>query len=312
MPPVPAPFSGVQAYAANASYGARGVKLCREIHESKDLAASTVERLMRWVPICLFVLTLAPAAQTAPTKPFRVVHVHVALCDNEHQGIVPVGKVLGDGKDPEHNLYWGAGYGVKTFFARSAEWTELAVGTPPKAPVLRRAAFLSKKLSPPVLVIADAYDGERIDVALADFLGAAAGKRKLSVVVTGKEITYTAEGGSAADLVAWVGHDALMDFAVKSPPKLTPGDAHPEGAIVLACMSQKYFSPPLRAAGTEALLMTTNFMAPEAYTLDAAIRSWGASESPAQVRVAAGKAYAQYQKISDGSGIGLFATGYAK
>ena len=46
----------------------------------------------------------------------RTVHVFVALADNEHQGIVPVPAKLGNGEDPEHNLYWGSAYGVKTFF----------------------------------------------------------------------------------------------------------------------------------------------------------------------------------------------------
>lgn len=265
---------------------------------------------MRAIPLVAFVLTLAPAVAAEPVP--RVVHVYVALCDNDHQGIVPVSKVLGNGKDPEHNLYWGAGYGVKTFFARSSEWSELTVTTAPKAPVLRRAAFISKKLSPPVVVIADAYDGERIDTALAEFLGAAAGKRREKIAVASKDATFTVEAAAGAELVAWIGHDALMDFTVTNPPKLAVGERHPSGAIVLACMSQKYFTPVLRAAGTDALLTTTNFMAPEAYSLDAAIRSWGAGESAAAVRIAAGKAYAQYQKISDGSGIGLFATGYAK
>ncbi len=51
------------------------------------------------------------------------VHVFVALADNEHQGIVPVPARLGNGDDPDHNLYWGSAYGVKTFFARSVEWS---------------------------------------------------------------------------------------------------------------------------------------------------------------------------------------------
>lgn len=231
----------------------------------------------------------------------------VALCDNDHQGIVKVSKVLGDGKAPEHNLYWGAGYGVKTFFARSPDWTEVKVAAPPKAPILRRAVFVSKKLSPPVYVVADAYDGERMDNALDDFLAASAGKKRLSVAVEGK----TLDAGAGADLVAWVGHDALMDFTVKAPVHV-PGTVHPDGAIVLACLSQKYFTPPLRAAGVEPLVSTTNFMAPEAYSLEAAVRSWGAGEPPSKMRIAAGRAYATYQKISDGSGIGLFATGFAK
>ncbi len=35
----------------------------------------------------------------------KTIHVFVALCDNEHQGIVPVPKTLGDGKDACNNLY---------------------------------------------------------------------------------------------------------------------------------------------------------------------------------------------------------------
>src|SRR5688500_17366703 len=58
---------------------------------------------------------------------YKVVHVFVALCDNEHQGIAPVPAKLGDGRDPANNLYWGAMYGVKTFFRRSPDWKTVAV-----------------------------------------------------------------------------------------------------------------------------------------------------------------------------------------
>ena len=43
----------------------------------------------------------------AQESPARTVHVFVALADNLHQGIVPVPAKLGNGEDPEHNLYWG-------------------------------------------------------------------------------------------------------------------------------------------------------------------------------------------------------------
>ena len=60
-------------------------------------------------------------------NPGKVIHVLVALCDNENQGIVPVPAHLGDGADPNKNLYWGAAYGVKTFFSKSANWEKIAV-----------------------------------------------------------------------------------------------------------------------------------------------------------------------------------------
>lgn len=38
-----------------------------------------------------------------------VIYTIVALCDNKHQGIVPVSPKLGNGNDFSNNLYWGAG-----------------------------------------------------------------------------------------------------------------------------------------------------------------------------------------------------------
>ena len=52
----------------------------------------------------------------------RLIHVFVALCDNENQGIVKVPKGIGNGQDPGTNLYWGCGYGVKTVFTRDKSW----------------------------------------------------------------------------------------------------------------------------------------------------------------------------------------------
>jgi len=65
----------------------------------------------------LFSLATVSVAESSP----RVAHVFVALADNQHQGIVPVPAVLGNGSDPQRNLYWGAAYGFKTFFKFSEE-----------------------------------------------------------------------------------------------------------------------------------------------------------------------------------------------
>ena len=35
----------------------------------------------------------------------RTIHVFVDLCDNEHQGVVPVPEILGNGDDPANNLF---------------------------------------------------------------------------------------------------------------------------------------------------------------------------------------------------------------
>ena len=52
----------------------------------------------------------------------KTIHVFVALCDNKFQGIVPVPAKIGNGQDQDNNLYWGCGFGVRTFFEKSKEW----------------------------------------------------------------------------------------------------------------------------------------------------------------------------------------------
>lgn len=52
----------------------------------------------------------------------RTVSVYVALADNERQGIVQVPKAIGNGDDPENNLYWGTADGLKGCFDKSKTW----------------------------------------------------------------------------------------------------------------------------------------------------------------------------------------------
>jgi hypothetical protein len=85
----------------------------------------------------VFLLSLPLLAQAPP----RTVHVFVALADNVNQGIVPVAKILGNGEDALHNLYWGSAYGVKTFSSRSLDWGLLSSGEKPRDEILERCVF---------------------------------------------------------------------------------------------------------------------------------------------------------------------------
>jgi hypothetical protein len=246
--------------------------------------------------------TDAPAA----TNSFPVIHVFVALCDNVNQGIVPVSASLGNGDNPATNLYWGAAFGVKTFFGRSKDWELVAESQNPAAGILARAIF--KKRDRDVFIVADAYRGKEISQAIWDFLEAASGKagEELTVTRGARKFTFSTSGSS--DLVAYVGHDGLMDFALKSTPQAQ--DSRKRKAIILACISKKYFAQPLERTGADPLLWTTNLMAPEAYILSAAIDGWLKQESDEQVRVRAAKAYNGYQHCGLKAASGLFATGW--
>ncbi|HEX8735406.1 MAG TPA: hypothetical protein VF721_08800 [Pyrinomonadaceae bacterium] len=235
-------------------------------------------------------------------NPGKVIHVMVALCDNENQGIVPVPKFLGNGEDPARNLYWGAAFGVKTFFSKSASWTKIAEMKNPSENVLERIVFRHKTAN--VYLVADAYRGSRMRETINDFFAATAGAKRENVALPNQTLQVFA----SANLIAFVGHNGLMDFKLENQP-LKKDDAARD-AVILACASRNYFTEPLRKTSAKPLLWTTNLMAPEAYILHDALEGWTRGESEAQIRTRAAQAYSKYQKISLKSAQNLLVTGW--
>ncbi|HEY0170390.1 MAG TPA: hypothetical protein VGB98_05020 [Pyrinomonadaceae bacterium] len=248
----------------------------------------------------------AAAQSGVKTEPYagKVAYVVVALCDNVNQGIVPVPAALGNGEDPARNLYWGARFGVKTHFNASREWRAVSAVQNPAPNVLERVVF--KHRTRDAYLVADAYRGAEIARATADFLNVASGNLDPTFEDGGK--TYGLGRGAAAHLVAYVGHDGLMDFRLPALPRR--GDDVRRDAVILACVSKRYFAPALRETGANPLLWTTNLMAPEAYVLKAALDGWLAGEDGEQVRRRAAKAYNTYQNCGLRAAQNLFATGW--
>lgn len=250
-----------------------------------------MNRCVHWcaVACALLSVTIGAVAQDAP---MRTVHVFVALADNQHQGIVPVPAKLGNGEDAERNLYWGSAYGVKTFFTRSTDWARLTCVEKPEAEILERCVFKHRTAN--VYLVADAYRGVEIRQAILDFLDSASGDRAgtISVPTTAGAVSTPIGGG--ANLVAYIGHDGLMDFQLPRIPRNK--NATHRDAVVLACASKQYFGAPVRSSGVYPLLWTTGLMAPEAYTLKSALDGWIAGESREQIRDRAAGAYDKYQK----------------
>ena len=146
-----------------------------------------------------------------------------------------------------------------------------------------------------VYVVADAWDGKEIRGAIGHFLEMAHGRRAETVAVSadGRSIALAAGGG--AHLVAYVGHNGLMEFAPAEAAAAVAGNP-PKSAVVLACSSRTYFERRLGLPGVHALLMTKGLMAPEAYTLDAVLRAWFSGEDAEAAHEAAAVAYCRYQK----------------
>ena len=77
-------------------------------------------------------------------------------------------------------------------------------------------------------------------------------------------------------------------------------------AIILACNSSEYFETTLHDIGVEPYVLTQGLMAPEAYSLEAAIKSWARGGSAHDARLAAAKSYASFQKIPEKNARWLF------
>jgi len=235
----------------------------------------------------------------------KTIHVFVALCDNVNQGIVPVPKSLGNGQDPKNNLYWGAAYGVKSFLRyKTKDWKLVKTIPTSNSDILERVLF--KHVTKEVYLLADAYDGAKIKNCTRNFLKASNHQEPLQVNSNSKLLKF----GGNANLVAYVGHDGLMDFNLDITYKKKKEVA--KDAIILACYSRNYFSDKIKKTGTNPLLWTTHLMAPEAYTLKAALDGWILNETGKQIDERAAQAYNNYQKCGIRGARNLFATGFKK
>lgn len=248
---------------------------------------------MRWAGViaCL----LVSCAQARATE---VIHVFVALADNASQGLVPVPAKIGNGDDPANNLYWGCDEGVRSWFTRSAKWKKVAGAKPPRAEILERLVF--RHADKDAWLVADAWRGREIKACVQNFAAAAAGQGGESVSIGGS----TLRAGGDATLLAFIGHNGLMDFSVDWPAAAA-GKSKP--VIVLCCLSQSYFADALRRVGARPLLMTTQLMYPGAFILHDAAESWLNGGKAPDIRAAAGRAYARNQRVSVKAATGVFA-----
>ncbi len=248
----------------------------------------------------LVILTGLSSVATAVTTQAQNVNaprnarIIVVLADNKNQGIVPVPEKLGDGQEPQSNLYWGALYGVKTYFKRHPDWEVVSVQTRSNPYVLDtiKLRLITNEALTPVSVEAEAWDGAHMKKALKRFYDLAA------------------DSNSDDELIVFVGHNGLMDQFL-SPPIATLAIANANRrrdrkAIVLACKSSQYFEDKLMDLGVIPYVMTKGLMAPEAYSLEAALKVWVKNGKPQKARLAAAKSYSSYQKIPEKNARWLF------
>lgn len=253
---------------------------------------------MKYTLIGICLLCFFPNAFTQT----KTIHVFVALCDNANQGIVPVPASLGNGQNPRSNLYWGAGYGIKTQFKRLPEWELIETKESSESPILEQLIFKHKTSD--TYLLAEAYDGAFIKKTTQDFVQAASGKRIQKMCIDGNELSF----GGGSNVLAYIGHDGLMEFHLDM--EVQPANGKLREVIILACYSKDYFQPHIKKSGATPLLWTTGLMAPEAYTLAGALDAWINGKSYPDVRERAAYEYNKYQKCGMRGARNLFRSGW--
>ncbi len=254
----------------------------------------------------LATLTADVIADLADGKPL-VVQVHVPLCDND---VIPCGnKRLGDGDNPSTNLYWATTAGFGKWFARKRSgWTRVLDGdgaTVADADVLdllvyRRTVAASqawRDAGAParfeVYVVAQAWRGEAIDRALdrwaRDLYGASA------QALTLDDGTTIAAGG-AAHIVAYVGHNRLMDLDGYAWPA-DSSDTR-KGAVAIACHTDAYMHDDVPAEDRVPLLFTRDFLFASAPPLEGVVLAFAEGGGYRGMRKAAAVKYAAPEQKS--------------
>ncbi len=231
----------------------------------------------------------------------KTIHVMVALCDNRYQGIVPVPAKIGNGQDPGHNLYWGCAYGVRSFFRKSKNW-QLVSLYKRNDTLLERAVFRHRNTG--YYLVADAVNGKYIKHSTELLLRSCAGTYSDTAHAEGKVLGI----GAHATLLAYIGHDGLMDFSLDQD--FEQADAKKRDLIILACYSKRFFAAPVAQTGANPLLWSTGLMSPEAYTLHDALECYLQGKPATILRSEAAKAYARYQKCSQKAALNLLVSGY--
>jgi len=226
---------------------------------------------------------VAATASLMPTTALAcptTVRIIVSLADNQNQGIVPIQASLGNGQDPKNNLYWGALYGVKSYFKRQDGWKVSNADLEYfKEPVLEALQFQVKDQS--FVGYAEAWDGAYQKQATEYFM----------------KLLLRPEDS----LTIFVGHNPLMDVDVDFPRFAAKHAAQNKTSgkkfAVIGCQSRRYFEEGIKATGHEAYVLTAGNMAPEAYVVEAIIRAWMEDQPAKTARQYAAKAYSKYQKI---------------
>jgi hypothetical protein len=245
-------------------------------------------------------------ADIAAGKPV-VVQVHVPLCDNS---VLRCGsRGLGDGNDLRRNLYWATAEGLAGWMDRPGSgWTIQqrtsgeVLGDPDilemrvwrrELPVPRAWAGSGMPARFTVHLVGLAWRGTAIDRALSAYLSDLFRDTPRAVPLPGGA---SLNGGGAARIVAWVGHNRLMDVRADWPELMRSQGTFRKGTIAVACYSASYLRHGLPAPTRVPLLLTTNFVMASSAALEGAVMAFLTGGTLSAIESAGAAGYSSGQR----------------
>jgi hypothetical protein len=248
-----------------------------------------------------------------------VVTIHVALCDNDAQGIVPVkNRRICQGDDPDRNLYWATAGGLSATL-QAARWQRVSLATFAEGDLAVKAIW-RKRFAPggllrargvtaafPAYIVGLGYRGTRIREAMTDYLQAVNRDGDRVEMVDGMRL----RAGGASHLVGYIGHDYFYDVDDPWPLwRLRDGDSvlH-KGTFALSCTGHRLIRPAIRRANAHILILNRTLGFPGAWTAEAIVTAVADGKTPRDIYRAAAKAFASGQRVPLGTSLGSFAYG---
>jgi hypothetical protein len=209
-----------------------------------------------------------------------------------------------DGTNPKSNVYWGAGYGLKTYFKRYDNWKVIYQKDSISEFVAERVVFAKTFVNKAqVYLIADAYFGYGMEFCLNDYFSAIWEENTDSVNILDKAIP--ANGN--ADLIVFNGHNGLLDYEIVLKNRKCV--IQKETAII-CCGSYCNFIDKIKLYHTFPLIRTLDAITAEACILTSIIEPWEMLKSDEEIRQNVMRKYISIHHCSNEDADRIFVTGF--
>ncbi|MFH1435059.1 MAG: hypothetical protein ABIJ56_05015 [Pseudomonadota bacterium] len=251
-----------------------------------------------------------------------VLTAHVALCDNDFQGIVKVkNPKICNGEKPGSNLYWGSGGGLKGYLAKEG-WKNVLYEETPNENLAVKAIWkrtfkpgknleekgVSAKFD--VFIVGLGYRGVKIRRATIDFLKAVHGDGETTQKL-GDDLTLSY--GGASHLVGYIGHNYFLDITAADAKKIVKQAAGEsklhKGVFALSCLGDALIKPAITSPNAHILMLNKQLTYPGAWTVGGILKAIAAGKNASGIHHTASKAFAEGKKKNLGAILNAFSYG---